>query len=291
MSANKSPLLRNQLLAALHAAESDRLSPHLELLTMGQGDVLYESGGKLRYLFFPTTAIFSIQHELKDGGVSEIASVGNEGVLGLSLFMGGHTTQNRAIVHSAGYAYRLRASLLLEEFHRKGPLFDLLLRYTESLMIQMSQTAVCNSHHSTVQRLCRWLLQTLDRSHTSELIVTQEALGSILGVRREGITEAAGRLQTSGLISCRRGHIRVLDRIGLEKQVCECYEVVKRETTRLMAKNTIFDDAFDPMWPKRNGKQSRRMGSADRRIREVEHEDSVVADETQSVDPLAAVTV
>ncbi len=225
---------QNRLLATLSEAEFARLTPHLELVCLVQGDVLYQCGGQLMHIYFPTTSIVSIQYELEDGGASEIASVGNEGLLGVSLFMGGATTPNRAVVHSTGYGYRLRASRLLEEFHRKGPLFDRLLRYTQALMTQMSQTAVCNSHHSTMQRLSRWLLQTLDHSNTSELVVTQEALGTILGVRREGVTEAARRLQALGLISCRRGRIRVMTRIGLEREVCECYEVMRKETARLM---------------------------------------------------------
>ena len=276
----------NYLLASLHPAEYDRLSPHLELTSMGHGDVLYESGGRLTNLFFPTTSILSIQHELENGCVSEIASVGNEGMLGVSLFMGGHTTPSRAIVHSSGYAYRLHAKLLLDEFHRKGHFFDLLLRYTQSLMTQMAQTSVCNSHHSTMQRLSRWLLQTLDRSATSELVVTQEVLGSLLGVRREGVTEAAGRLQSLGLISCRRGHIRVLTRIGLEQQVCECYAVVKRETARLMINHVESDYAIRVQRPERDAMHTRRTGNADRRGRNLVGEDVEAAEQTQSENPL-----
>jgi CRP-like cAMP-binding protein len=255
---------QNRLLAMLSTAEFGRLGPRLELVAMAQGEVLYQTAGKLKYVYFPTTAVISIQYELENGGATEIASVGKEGILGVSLFMGGATTSNRAIVHSAGFGYRLKAGFLLEEFHRKGPLFDLLLRYTQALMTQMSQTAVCNSHHSTVQRLSRWLLQTLDHSQTSELAVTQEALGGILGVRREGITEAAGRLQALGLISCRRGHIRVLTRTGLEQLVCECYGVMRRETARLLAPPNQ-PSAKHGTWHKRSEASNRRIGSERRK--------------------------
>lgn len=256
---------QNHLLAALPDVELDRLGTHLEMVCLAQGDVLYQSGGQLMYIYFPTTAIVSIQHELADGGALEIASVGNEGLLGVSLFMGGTTTPSRAVVHSGGHGYRLRAGLLLEEFHRKGALFDLLLRYTQALMTQMSQTAVCNSHHSTTQRLSRWLLQTLDHSHSSELVVTQEALGTILGVRREGVTEAARRLQAQGLISCRRGHIRVLTRIGLEQETCECYEVIRKESARLMA-SPNSPAASSPQWQQRSDAPGRRTGPRERRL-------------------------
>jgi CRP-like cAMP-binding protein len=255
---------QNGLLAALSAAEYRKIAPQCELVAMAHGDVLYHSGGKLTHVYFPTTAVISIQYELQDGGASEIASVGNEGILGVTLFMGGASTPNRAVVHSAGDGYRMLASVLLAEFHRKGPLFELLLRYTQALMTQMSQAAVCNGHHSTVQRLCRWLLHALDHSPTSELRVTQEALGSIIGVRREGITEAAGRLQTLGLISCRRGHIRVLSRVGLELLVCECYGVIRRETARLLALSPQAEAAHVP-WQQRIGAQNRRIGHVERR--------------------------
>jgi CRP-like cAMP-binding protein len=268
---------QNGILAALSAAEYRRLAPQCELVAMAQGDVLYHSGGNLKYVYFPTTAVISIQYELEGGGASEIASVGNEGILGVSLFMGGASMPNRAIVHSAGDGYRLRAGLLLAEFHRKGPLFDLLLRYTQALMTQMSQSAVCNGHHSTVQRLCRWLLQALDHSPTSELAVTQEALASILGVRREGITDAAGRLQTLGLISCRRGHIRVLTRVGLDQHVYECYGVIRRETARLLAlpNQATMKQAH---WQQRIGTQNRRIGHVERRSRTELDEDEVLND-------------
>jgi CRP-like cAMP-binding protein len=268
---------QNGLLAALSAAEYRRLAPQCELVAMAQGDVLYHSGGNLKYVYFPTTAVISIQYELEGGGASEIASVGNEGILGVSLFMGGASMPNRVIVHSAGDGYRLRAGMLLTEFHRKGPLFDLLLRYTQALMTQMSQSAVCNGHHSTVQRLCRWLLQALDHSPTSELTVTQEALASILGVRREGITEAAGRLQTLELISCRRGHIRVLTRVGLEQHVCECYGVIRRETARLLAlpNQATTQQAH---WQQRIGTPNRRIGRVERRSRTERDKDELLND-------------
>lgn len=270
---------QNSLLALLSAAEFDRLAPRLEVVAMAQGDVLYQSGSQLTYVYFPTTAVISIQYELEDGGASEIASVGNEGLLGVTLFMGGAAAPNRAIVHSAGCAYRLRASVLLTEFHRKGPLFDLLLRYTQVLMAQLAQSAVCNGHHSTVQRLCRWLLQALDHSSSSELAVTQEALASILGVRREGITDAAGRLQTLGLISCRRGRIRVLTREGLGEHVCECYGVMRAETARLLAPSQPSAAAHEHR-PARSGQQNRRTGRAERRG-SVARDDAEIADEAQ----------
>ncbi len=279
---NTAAFSQNRLLATLSEAEFDRLSPHLELVCLAQGDVLYHCGGQLMYVYFPTTSIVSIQYELEDGGASEVASVGNEGLLGVSLFMGGATTPNRAVVHSDGYGYRLWANRLLEEFHRKGQLFDQLLRYTQGLMTQMSQTTVCNSHHSTSQRLCRWLLQTLDHSNTSELVVTQEALGTILGVRREGITEAARRLQAQGLISCRRGRIRVLTRLGLEQNVCECYEVMRKEAARLMAPpNTPAMPHRE--WRLRDDNVSRRSGQGDRRKRTADDQDETAADDAQSL--------
>ena len=269
---------QNGLLAALSAAEFRRLAPQCELVAMTQGDVLCHSGDKLKYAYFPTTAAISIQYELEGGGASEIASVGHEGMLGVSLFMGGASMPNRAIVQSDGDGYRLRAGLLLAEFHRKGPLFDLLLRYTQALMTQMSQTAVCNGHHSTVQRLCRWLLQALDHSSTSELTVTQEALGNILGVRREGITEAARRLQALGLISCRRGHIRVLTRTGLEQHVCECYGVMRRESARLLPLPHHPASAKPASWHQRVGITNRRTGRLERRGHTARDDDDALSD-------------
>ncbi len=226
---------QNHLLAALLDAEFDRLAPHLELIPMLLGDVLYESGGKLQHVYFPTTSIVSLQYALEDGGSSEIAGVGNEGVLGISIFMGGGTTPSRAVVQTGGHGYRLKTQVLMEEFNRAGPVLRLLLRYTQALITQMSQTAVCNRHHSVEQQLCRWLLLTLDRLPTNELTMTQELIASMLGVRREGVTEAAGKLQGCRYIRYRRGHITVLDRIGLEAHVCECYGVVKEEFARLLS--------------------------------------------------------
>jgi CRP-like cAMP-binding protein len=234
MSSKQDPN-QNHLLAALLDAEFDRLSPFLELVPMKLGDVLHESGGKLQHVYFPTTAIVSIHYLLENGGSSEIAGVGNEGVLGISLFMGGNTTPSRAIVQTGGFGYRLPVPVLLEEFNRAGPVMRLLLRYTQALLTQMSQTAVCNRHHTVEQQLCRWLLLTLDRLPTNDLTMTQELIANMLGVRREGVTEAAGRLQGYGYISYRRGHITVIDRKGLEADVCECYAVVKKEFGRLLS--------------------------------------------------------
>ena len=207
---------QNHLLAALPAEIFERISPHLELISMPLGEVLYESGGQLQHVYFPTTAIVSLHYLLESGASAEIAGVGNEGVLGISLFMGGNTTPSLATVQTAGCGYRLKGRLIMEEFNRAGPMMRLMLRYTQALMTQISQTAVCNRHHSIEQQLCRWLLLTLDRLPSQELTITQELIAIMLGVRREGITEAAGKLQRAGLISYRRGHISVLDRSGLE---------------------------------------------------------------------------
>ncbi|MFL6673791.1 MAG: Crp/Fnr family transcriptional regulator [Massilia sp.] len=226
---------QNHLLAALLDSEFERLSPHLELIPLLLGDVLCESGGKLDYVYFPTTAIVSLLYLLENGDTSEIAGVGNEGVLGVSLFMGGGSTPSRAVVQTGGFGYRLPVRILMEEFNRAGPVMRLLLRYTQALFTHMSQTAVCNRHHSVEQQLCRWLLLTLDRLASNELTMTQELISNMLGVRREGVTEAAGRLQAYGYISYRRGHITVLDRVGLERNVCECYAVVKKEFARLLS--------------------------------------------------------
>ena len=226
---------KNHLLAAMLDAEFGRLSPHLEAVAMRVGDVLYESGGRLEYAYFPTSAIISLHYLLENGGSSEIAGVGNEGMVGVSLFMGGDTTPSRAIVQTGGTAFRLPARVLLEEFNRGGPVMRLLLRYTQALLTQMAQTAVCNRHHTVEQQLCRWLLLTLDRVPGSDLTMTQELIANMLGVRREGVTEAAGRLQGYGYISYRRGHITVLDRKGIERDVCECYAVVKKEFARLLS--------------------------------------------------------
>jgi len=226
---------QNHLLAALPAAEFDRLAAHLELARMPLGEALYESGGRLGHVYFPTTAIVSLLYVLENGASAEIAVVGNEGILGISIFMGGETTPSRAVVQSAGYGYRLAAQLLKQEFNRAGPVLRLLLRYTQALITQMAQTAVCNRHHSVEQQLCRWLLLSLDRLSSDSLSMTQELIANMLGVRREGVTEAAGKLQRAGLIRYSRGRIEVLDRPGLEKAVCECYAVVKTEFERLLS--------------------------------------------------------
>jgi CRP-like cAMP-binding protein len=225
---------QNHLLEALPAGDYERLVPHLELIPMKLGEVLYEPGIPLRYVYFPTTSIVSLLYVMEDGASAEIAIVGNEGILGISLFMGGETTPSRAVVQSAGYGLRLKAQLLKDEFHRFGPMLHLLLRYTQALITQMAQTAVCNRHHSVDQQLCRWLLLSLDRLASNELSMTQELIANMLGVRREGVTEAAGKLQDAGLIRYRRGKITVLDRPGLEARSCECYQVVKTELDRLL---------------------------------------------------------
>jgi CRP-like cAMP-binding protein len=225
---------QNRLLDALPIGDYDRLGSHLEVVPMALGEVLYEPGARLRHVYFPTTSIVSLLYVMEDGASAEIAVVGNEGMLGISLFMGGETTPSHAVVQSAGYAVRLKAHLLKEEFARFGPMMHLLLRYTQALITQMAQTAVCNRHHSVDQQLCRWLLLSLDRLATNELSMTQELIANMLGVRREGVTEAAGKLQESGLIRYHRGRITVLNRPGLEARSCECYQVVKTEFDRLL---------------------------------------------------------
>ena len=225
---------QNHLLDALQSAEFDRLSPNLELVEMSLGKVLYESGGMLEHVYFPTNSIISLLYVMANGSAAEIAIVGNEGILGISLFMGGETTSSRAVVQSAGHAYRLKAQLLKDEFNRGGPVQRLLLRYTQALITQMAQTAVCNRHHSVEQQLCRWLLLSLDRLASDKLTMTQELIANMLGVRREGVTDAAGKLQREGLINYSRGRITVLDRPKLEKRSCECYQVVKAEFDRLL---------------------------------------------------------
>jgi CRP-like cAMP-binding protein len=226
---------QNHLLAALPTAEFERLATRLELVPLPLGEVLYEPGGQLQHAFFPTTAIVSLHYVMESGASAETAGVGNEGVVGISLFMGGDSTPSSAVVQTAGHAYRLESRLLKAEFNRGGPMQHLLLRYTQALITQVTQTAVCNRHHSVEQQLCRWLLLTLDRVATRELVMTQELVASMLGVRREAITEAAGKLKHAGLISYRRGHISVLERSGLETRVCECYAVVKKEIGRLLS--------------------------------------------------------
>jgi CRP-like cAMP-binding protein len=225
---------QNYLLAALSPAERERLYPHLRLVPMALGKVLYESGDRLRHVYFPTNSIVSLLYVLADGASAEISVVGNDGLIGIALFMGGETTPSRAIVQSAGYAYRLLAQQLKDEFHRSGGMQLLLLRYTQSLITQMAQTAVCNRHHSVDQQLCRWLLLSLDRLSLNQLTMTQELIANMLGVRREGVTEAAGKLQRLGVIEYSRGQITVLDRPKLEQLCCECYAVVKRESDRLL---------------------------------------------------------
>src|ERR1700731_868897 len=224
---------QNYLLAALSAPERERLYPHLQLVPMPLGKVLYESGDVLRHVYFPIDSIVSLLYVLADGASAEISVVGNEGLIGIALFMGGETTPSRAILQSAGHAYRLIGQQLKGEFHRNGEMQLLLLRYTQALITQMAQTAVCNRHHSVDQQLCRWLLLSLDRLSSNQLIMTQELIANMLGVRREGVTDAAGKLQKLGVIRYSRGRITVLDRPKLEKLCCECYAVVKKETDRL----------------------------------------------------------
>lgn len=226
--------MASDLLAALPQAEWERLAPFLEPVDLPLGEVLYESGVSMSHVYFPTSAIVSLLYVLEDGSSAEIAVVGREGVVGVALFMGGETTPSRAVVQSAGAGYKLRAPVIKEAFGRAGPVMHLLLRYTQALITQMAQTAVCNRHHSLDQQLCRWLLLSLDCLKTNDLVMTQELIANMLGVRREGVTEAALKLQCGGLISYARGHIKVLDRPGLEQRVCECYGVVKREYDRLL---------------------------------------------------------
>jgi CRP-like cAMP-binding protein len=229
---------QNRLLAVLPAAERERLDLQLEPVSMALGEVVYESGSRLEYVYFPTTSIVSLLYVMADGASAEIAVVGNEGIVGVALFMGGETTPSRAIVQSAGSAYRLPGHAMKEEFVRGGAMQHLLLRYTQALLTQMAQTAVCNRHHSVDQQLCRWLLLSLDRLPSNKLTMTQELIANMLGVRREGVTEAAGKLQSAGLIQYSRGRITVVDRPGLEARACECYDVVKRESDRLLPNMT-----------------------------------------------------
>ncbi|MBK8325078.1 MAG: Crp/Fnr family transcriptional regulator [Betaproteobacteria bacterium] len=225
---------RNQLLAALPEAEWDRWRPSLEWVELPLGQVLYESGATLNHVYFPTTAIVSLLYVMENGASAEIAVAGREGLVGISLFMGGGSTPSRAVVQSAGEGYRMRAQTIKNEFAQSAPVMHLLLRYTQALITQMTQTAACNRHHSVQQQLCRWLLLSLDRLEGNDLRMTQELIANMLGVRREGVTEAALTLQKQGLIRYRRGHIEVLDRPALEKRTCECYSVVKREYERLL---------------------------------------------------------
>jgi len=224
----------NHLLRVLKKDDFLRISPFMEMKYLNLGDILYESGGSLDNVYFPVSSIISLLYVMENGASAEIAVVGSEGIVGIALFMGGETTPNRAVVQSAGYAYRLKGEILKQEFDRSGALQHLLLRYTLALIAQMAQTAVCNRHHSVDQQLCRWLLLSLDRLPANELCMTQELIANMLGVRREGVTEAAGKLQEAGLIHYNRGKITILDRPGLEARVCECYEVVKKEFARLL---------------------------------------------------------
>jgi CRP-like cAMP-binding protein len=229
---------QNHLLAALPAADYERLSPHLELVQLPLGWAVYESGDHMGYIYFPTTSIVSLLYVMENGASAEIAVTGNEGLVGIALFMGGESTPSRAVVQSAGYGYRLKADVLKKEFKQGGRLQYLALRYTQALITQMAQTAVCNRHHSVEQQLCRWLLLSLDRLPSNKLAMTQELIANMLGVRREGVTEAAGKLQKAGLIHYSRGRITVLDRPKLEARVCECYAVVKKEFDRLLIDRT-----------------------------------------------------
>lgn len=233
MPGNPTPA-QNHLLAALPPAERERIFPHLKLVSLPLGKALYEPGDSLRYIYFPTDSIVSLLYVLETGQSAEISVVGNDGAIGISLFMGGETTTSRAIVQSAGFAYRLSGPRLKVEFGLHGETLHVLLRYTQALISQMAQTAVCNRHHSLDQQLCRWLLLSLDRLPTNELVMTQELIANMLGVRREGVTEAAGKLQKRGIIAYRRGHIKVLDRQKLEECSCECYRALKTETDRLL---------------------------------------------------------
>jgi CRP-like cAMP-binding protein len=225
---------QNHLLAALPAADFARLQSSLKLVPLRLGEVIYEPGSQVDHLYFPTTAIVSLLYMTAAGACAEIAVVGNDGILGVALFMGGETTPSRAVVQSAGHAYQLAGNILKDEFNRAGALQHVLLRYTQALLTQMGQTAVCNRHHTLDQQLCRWLLVSLDRMSGNKLFMTQELIANMLGVRREGVAEAAGKLQTAGLIKYSRGHIIVTDRAGLEARACECYAVVKKEFDRLL---------------------------------------------------------
>ena len=267
-------LNQNCLLAAMPESDLQRIAPHLELITIRTGDVLYESGGKLSYVYFPISSTISLQNLTENGSSSEIAGIGSEGMLGTMLLLGGQSMPCRAIGQIAGLAYKLRSDILLKEFNLAGATLRLLLRYTQSLITQTTQTAVCNRHHSIEQQLCRWLLLTNDRVSCSEIKVTQEIIANVLGVRREGVTEAAGRLQTLGFIHTRRGHITITNKQGLEDSVCECYSVVKKELNRLMCNScvqhlvrplglprsaSIFPVLTPPLLPPRLGKAAGRV--------------------------------
>ncbi len=238
MTAPLSDPRQNHLLAAMPKPVWDRWRPELEFVEMPLGRVLYESGSTMTHVYFPTTAIISLLYVMENGASAEIAVVGNEGIVGISLFMGGESTSSRAVVQSAGWGYRLKAKAMKDEFNNNGPVLHLLLRYTQALITQMAQTAVCNRHHTLDQQLCRWLLLSLDRLHGDELAMTQELIANMLGVRREGVTECALKLQAAGIIRYQRGRITVLDRAALELRTCECYAVVKKEYDRLLPLKT-----------------------------------------------------
>ena len=225
---------RNHLFHSIPPAEWEKILPHIEAVDLPLGKVLYEPGSKMSHVYFPSSAIVSLLYALENGSSAEIAIVGNEGVVGIAIFMGGESTSSRAVVQSAGKGYRIKSNIVLEEFNRSGALMHLLLRYTQALITQMSQTAVCNRHHTLDQQFCRWLLLSLDRLTSNELVMTQELIANMLGVRREGVTEAALKVQKAGLIKYTRGRITILDRLGLEKRTCECYNVVKLEYARLL---------------------------------------------------------
>jgi len=258
---------QNHLLATLPVPDFERLSPDLEMIWMPLGKVLHESGDRLQYVYFPTTSIISLLYIMEDGGSTEVAVVGNDGMIGLALFMGGETMPNRAVVLSSGYAFRLHQSAFKQEVtrfggRRRGALNDVLLRYTQALVTQMAQTAVCNRHHSVAQQHCRLLLLSMDRSPSNELRMTQELIAQMLGVRREGITEAARKLQAAGLIQYNRGHITVIDRAGLEDRTCECYEVVRREYDRLLPKRAVIQSTAMSMSDNPTGNAASTVSSA-----------------------------
>jgi len=224
----------NYIFHSISETEWERLLPHIERVEIHLGKILYEPGTKMSHVYFPTTAIVSLFYALENGSSAEIAVVGNEGIVGISIFMGGESTSSRAVVQSAGFGYRIRSSIFLEEFNRSGPMMHLLLRYTQTLITQMCQTSVCNRHHTLDQQFCRWLLLSLDRLSSNPLNMTQELIANMLSVRREGVTEAALKVQKAGLIKYSRGHITILDGGGLENRTCECYQVVKTEYKRLL---------------------------------------------------------
>lgn len=255
----------NRLLAELGTTEFQRLAPHFELVALDRGEVLYQADGKMAYAYFPVTATVSVDYLLEAGGTSEICRIGNEGMLGVTLFMGGQRSAGRAAVQTGGYAYRLSAARLMEEFYLGGPVLRLLLRYTQARLTQISQLAACNSHHSTKQRLCRYLLQMLDRSHSNELTVTQEEIGAIIGVRREGVTDAARWLQELGIIRWRRGRVTVLSRAGLVEHVCECYGVVRQATRLLLPDLQTASPGMRSVWRASGALGSEQLATAERR--------------------------